>query len=242
MQNKRHPFSSILYHHSMRKCNAVMLCLSVGLALTGCYRSVTPNFYTLTPKISPLVTSNIQVIEVVPVSLPQRLDTPLMVLQDPNGKSYVLDNQRWTSSLSNELQSGLSAGLQQKLGAIDVYNNGLTGGRVFYSIATEFSRFDIVEHADKSKTEIEVMATWVIKRNDPNTSLTQTTATASQISKSQLNCRMSFKNEVMDSNHDFLNIVHTYQNSLNRVVDAIATATIALDATKKPIIDGVICS
>lgn len=216
------------------KLGVLMLC--VGTGLTGCYRSVSPNFYTLTPKITPLISSNIKLIEVIPVGLPERLNSQLLVLQDSNGKSYMLDSQRWTSTLSNELQSALSAGLQQKLGAIDIYNNGLSGGKVSYSIATEFSRFDIVEHANKAKTEIEVMASWVVKRNDP------TFTSQNTVSSSQINCRLNFKNEVVGQSDNFVNIVKTYQDSLNRVTDSIAASTIALDMKKNPIIDGVICS
>ena len=41
---------------------------------------------------------------------------------------------------------------------------------------------------------------------------------------------------------NFVNIVATYQDSLNRVVDAIAMSTIALDAKKTPNGHGIICS
>ncbi|WOE32883.1 MULTISPECIES: PqiC family protein [unclassified Acinetobacter] len=196
---------------------------------------MSPQFYTLTPKLTPLASSPVKLIEVLPVGLPQRLDTSLMVLQKSNGVSYMLDQQRWTSSLSDELHSGLSAGLQQKLGAIDVYQNGLTGGKTWYTIATEFSRFDIVEHADKAATDIEVMAAWVIKRHD---------ASPNKLSQGQyphqLSCRMNFKNSV-DSGKDFVDIVKSYQNSLNRVIDAIAISTLAVDTKQQPAIEGVIC-
>jgi len=224
----------------LHQCGIFLLALGVGVGFTGCYRSVAPNFYTLTPKITPLVSSNVKLIEVVPVSLPERLNTPLLVLQNSNGQSYMLDNQRWTSSLSNELQSGLSAGLQQKLGAIDVYNTGLTGGKASYTIATEFSRFDIVEHIDK--TEVEVMAAWVIKRNESNKLNRQNTGEKEQKEYAQLNCRMSFKNKVIGQERNFLNIVSTYQESLNKIIDAIATSTIAVDEKKVPKIEGAMCS
>ena len=226
---------------SLKQCKfqCFIAVVGVSIGLTGCYRSVSPNFYTLTPQITPLVSSNIKLIEVVPVGIPARLDTPLLVIQNSNGQSYMLDNQRWTSSLGNELQSGLSAGLQQKLGAIDVYNTGLTGGKTVYTIATEFSRFDIVEKADKSATDIEVMASWVIKRN---TALNTQTKNAEQYSYNQLNCRMTFKNAVNGKSSNFIDIVSTYQNSLNKVIEAISHTTISMDTNKKPSIEGVLCS
>ena len=232
-----HTFAKSLRSLKQCKLQCFIAVVGVSIGLTGCYRSVSPNFYTLTPQITPLVSSNIKLIEVVPVGIPARLDTPLLVIQNSNGQTYMLDNQRWSSSLSNELQSGLSAGLQQKLGAIDVYNTGLTGGETTYTIATEFSRFDIVEKADQSVTDIEVMASWVVKRHG-----VQTTTETEKNYYHQLNCRMAFKNQVKGQADRYLNIVSTYQESLNKVIDAIAGTTIAMDANKKPTIQGILCS
>ncbi|MFX7333333.1 ABC-type transport auxiliary lipoprotein family protein, partial [Acinetobacter baumannii] len=82
---------------------------------------------TLTPKVTPVSNSTVQVIEVLPVGIPDRLDRAPLVLQESNGKSTVLDNERWTSTLGTQLRDTLSAGLQQKLGAIDSYSSGLSG-------------------------------------------------------------------------------------------------------------------
>lgn len=212
-----------------------IMMMGATLLLTGCSRSADPNFYTLAPKITPLVSSNVKLIQVMPVTLPERLNTQLMVLQKTDGKTYVLDSQRWSSNLSNELQSAISASLQQKLGAVDIYSTGLTNGKVSYLIAPEFSRFDIVEDAQGYKTSIEVMSAWVVKRKDP---LQSTQNGAYQ----QLNCRMNFTKTVAEKSQDFVNIVATYQDSLNQVTDAIAASTIALDAKKTPNITGVVCS
>ena len=226
--------------HIFRFLSRAILGLGVVLLASGCSRSVNPNFYSLTPKMSPLLSSNVKLIQVMPVTLPDRLNTSLMVLQKSDGKTYMLDNQRWSSNLSDQLQSVLSAGLQQKLGAIDVYNSGLTGGKVSYLIAPEFSRFDIVEDLQNRQTHIEVISAWVIKRNVPiSSSLSSTNASNSN---SQLNCHMRFSNPVDGKSPNFVNIVATYQDSLNRVVDAIAMSTIALDANKTPNGNGVVCS
>lgn len=232
--------SSVSQANLSRLLSRIMVGVGVLLLVSGCSRSVDPNFYSLTPKMTPLLSSNVKLIQVMPVTLPERLNTSLMVLQKSDGKTYVLDNQRWSSSLNNELQSGLSAGLQQKLGAIDVYNTGLTGGKVSYLIAPEFSRFDIVEDVQRNQTNIEVISAWVVKRKAP----TPSTLSYSniQIDNQQLNCRMSFSSLVDGKSQNFVNIVAAYQDSLNRVVDAIAISTIALEAKKMPKIKGVICS
>lgn len=226
--------------NSVQLLSKAILGLGVVFLVSGCSRSVNPNFYSLTPKMTPLLSSNVKLIQVMPVTLPDRLNTSLMVLQKSDGKTYMLDNQRWSSNLSDQLQSVLSAGLQQKLGAIDVYNTGLTGGKVSYLIAPEFSRFDIVENIQNQQTHIEVISAWVVKRNEPISGSLSSTNTTS--GNQQLNCHMSFSNPVDGKSPNFVNIVATYQDSLNRVVDAIAMSTIALDAKKIPNGHGIICS
>ncbi len=209
------------------------LILTTTLLLSACGgRSADPNFYTLAPQIAPVINSNVKLIQVMPVNVPARLNTQLMVLQKSDGQSYALDNQRWASNLSDELQSALSAGLQQKLGAIDVYNTGLTGRKVSYLIATEFAKFDIVQNIQTSQTEIEVMAAWVIKRKDP----------IDKPKLSQLNCRMSFTYPVTEQKQNFLKIAESYQAALEKVTTAIATSTLALDAQKMPLIATANCS
>lgn len=240
IQKKAKTYIKAYQSNSLRFLSKAMLGLGVVLLVSGCSRSVDPNFYSLTPQMTPLLNSNVKLIQVIPVTLPERLNTPLMVLQKSDGKTYILDNQRWSSNLNDELQSVLSAGLQQKLGAIDVYNTGLTGGKVSYLIAPEFSRFDIVEDAQNQQTHIEVISAWVVKRKEPVSNSLSSTETSSD--NQQLNCHMSFSSPVSGKSQNFVNIVATYQDSLNRVVDAIAMSTIALEAKKTPKISGIVCS
>ncbi len=40
-----------------------------AVAMTACSSSPTPNYYTISPKITPAVSSSIRVIEVLPVGL-----------------------------------------------------------------------------------------------------------------------------------------------------------------------------
>lgn len=239
MKNK----SAVVLPQSSKKsgaqhCKNIMVAVSMALLLTGCNRSIDPHFYTLSPKMTALINSNVKLIEVMPVTLPERLNTPLMVLQKSNGQTYKLDSQRWSSDLSDQLHSALSAGLQQKLGAIDVYTTGLTGNQVSYLIAPEFSRFDIVEGTQGEQTHIEVMSSWVIKRKDAN----NTAQNAKMLPSQQLNCRMNFSHDITGQSQNFVHIVAAYQESLNRVTDAIAATTIALDAQKTVQFDGVVCS
>ena len=223
----------------------LMLLVGMGIGLAACSTSPTPTYYTLTPKITPLVNSNVKLIEVMAVGLPDRLNQALLVLQNPNGKSTLLEEHRWASTLGSELRDGLSAGLQQKLGAVDRYSSGMTGGQVSYRIAAEFSRFDIVENTKTSTIENEIVVAWMIKREDPNRPLNPDPNAKGQ-PKQQLSCRMTFSNKVVQQatpqGNKIPEIVNTSRESLNRVVDAIAASVIAADKGTMNEIDGTVCS
>nr|WP_252053541.1 ABC-type transport auxiliary lipoprotein family protein [Acinetobacter silvestris] len=219
------------------------LLLSIFIGLTACSSSTPSNYYTLATTISPLASTNVRVIEVLPVGLPDRLNRASLVLQEISGKSNVLDNERWTSMLAFELRDGLSAGLQQKLGAVDRYNSGMTGGKVSYRVAVDFSRFDIVEQPSTNAVmgaiarDIEVAVAWTIKLDDPNQPLTQTNT-----QNHQLSCRMAFTNVVGTDGNKIQNIVSASRQSLNQVIDAVAASVLATEAKTTVKIQGVVCA
>ncbi|MGR2919325.1 PqiC family protein [Acinetobacter sp. 1125_18A] len=243
MLNKKNSshFLSYLPQSSLAGC--ALLLAVVGL--TGCSSSPTPNYYSLTPTVKPLVSSNVRVIEVLPVGLPDRLNRAPLVLQDSSGKSNVLDNERWTSTLGAELRDGLSAGLQQKLGAVDRYSSGMTGGKVSYRIATDFSRFDIIEHSNTRSLnrDIEVAVAWIIKRDDPARPLNQPTGVQNAVLPNrQLSCRMAFTDAVGADGNKIVDIVSVSRQSLSKVVEAIAASVVATEANKAVVMEGVICA
>lgn len=241
MQNniKTRRFLSRLGHNARGRS---ALLLIAGMGLSACSSSPTPSYYALNPSVTPLASSNVRVIEVMPVGLPDRLNRAPMVIQDITGKANLQDNQRWTSTLGAELRDGLSAGLQQKLGAVDRYNSGMTGGKVSYRIATEFARFDIVEQVKPADTQIQVVVAWIIKRDDPNRPLTQASTAIGQANQ-QLSCRMAFNNNVPSTGRNNIpDIVNTSRASLSQVVDAIAASVVASEAKTVMNIAGVTCS
>ena len=48
-----------------------------AVAMTACSSSPTPNYYTMSPKITAATKSTVQVIEVLPVGIPDRLTVRL---------------------------------------------------------------------------------------------------------------------------------------------------------------------
>ncbi|ENU23108.1 hypothetical protein F993_02256 [Acinetobacter proteolyticus] len=218
------------------KVSSKISLLSMALLLGACSSTPTPNYYTLATKVSPLANSKVRVIEVLPVGLPDRINRAPIVVQDAAGKSRILENERWTSTLGAELRDNLSAGLQQKLGAVDRYNSGMAGGKVSYRVATDFSHFDVVT-ADAAKKNVEVSVAWIIKRNDPNITLDQNSN-----QNQQLACRMSFSQPIQEYNDSIQNVVSAASASLSRVVDAIALSIVASDTKTQININGVVCS
>lgn len=232
----------------------MVLLLASAAGLMACSGSPTPNYYTLTSKMpsvqnTTVVNANVRMIEVLPVGLPDRLNRAPMLLQDANGKSKVLDNDRWTSTLGAELRDGLSAGLQQKLGAVDRYSSGMTGGKVTYRIATDFARFDIVERSGTKSTfnsatakDIEVVVAWIIKRDDPNRPLTPDASAKGSTLNQQLSCRMAFSTPVPGNGQHIADVVSTSQTALNRVVDAVAASVVVAEGKTSAKVEGAVCS
>lgn len=200
----------------------------VSLMLAACSTSSTPNYYTLISSSVAMPSSTLRVIEVLPVGLPDRLDRTQIVLQEASGQSQVLDLQRWTSTLSSELRDGLSAGLQQRLGAVDRYRSGSTTTLPVYRIATDFSHFDVVR--DHSGVNINVAATWTINRVE---NISGSTATVQ--AKSQVACRIAF-NTLADTKHlsEVNALVGASRHSLDRVANAIATSVLVMEGGAKP--------
>jgi len=212
--------------------------LLTAVAMTACSSSPTPNYYTISPKITPAVSSSIRVIEVLPVGLPDRLDRAPLVLQDSNGKSTVLDNERWTSTMSTQLRDTLSAGLQQKLGAIDSYSSGLAGNnQPLYRVSTDFSHFDIVD-----KSDINIAVSWVVKRQIPPTQLESNNAKVITNAGSQLNCRIAFKQPIDQKAKKIDAIVNASSEALTQIINTVSASIVALDSNKKSVISNGVCS
>lgn len=209
-----------------------------AVVITACSSSPTPNYYTISPKVTPSVNSSIRVIEVLPVGLPDRLDRAPLVLQDSNGKSTVLDNERWTSTMSTQLRDTLSAGLQQKLGAIDSYSSGLAGNnQPLYRVSTDFSHFDIVD-----KSNINIAVSWVVKRQIPPTQLESNNAKVITNAGSQLNCRIAFKQPIDQKAKKLEAIVSASSEAMSQIINTVSTSIVALDSNKKSVINNGVCS
>lgn len=222
--------------------------IMVAMMTTGCSTSKSPNYYSLIPQVVPSISRQVRVIEVLPVGLADRLNRIPLVVQEVSGKSNVLNDERWTSTLSAELRDGLSAGLQQKLGAVDRYNSGMTGGQAAYRIAADFSRFDIVNRSlssinkDNGQREVEVAVAWTIKYDDPNRSLNAINTSHPMKVTGQMSCRMTFNQAVVSNSNQMVDTVNTLRQSLGQVVNAVAASVLAVESKSRVAVANVICA
>ncbi|MBD0190219.1 membrane integrity-associated transporter subunit PqiC, partial [Acinetobacter baumannii] len=160
------------------------------------------------------------------------------VLQDSSGKSTVLNNERWTSTMGTQLRDTLSAGLQQKLGAIDSYSSGLAGNnQPLYRVSTDFSHFDIVD-----KSYINIAVSWVVKRQIPPTQLESNNAKVITNAGSQLNCRIAFKQPIEQKTKKMEGIVNASSEAMSQIINTVSSSIVALDSNKKSIISNGVCS
>jgi len=82
-------------------------------------------------------------IEVAPVRVPERLNRAQLVVGDgADGQLKLLDLSRWSSPLPDEMRDALSQQLQARVGAVDIYQQGLADVAPVYRITTEVVRLD----------------------------------------------------------------------------------------------------
>lgn len=132
----------------MKRCYLLPLLLITGW-LTGC-ASPEPRYYTLAqgPTASPAAARAPRSadqpiwIEVAPVHVPERLNRQNLLLVNGQGALKLMEQDRWSAPLPDELRDALSQQLRSSLGAADIYQQGLSGIGPVYSITTEVVRMD----------------------------------------------------------------------------------------------------
>ncbi|CAN5893035.1 hypothetical protein BH11PSE13_BH11PSE13_41970 [soil metagenome] len=103
-------------------------------------------------------------IELAPLSLPERLARPQMVVKqngDASAQVEVLEQHRWASSFEDELRDALSSGVASRLGAFDASKGGRQTSQPVYRIAVQVRRFDAIEG-----TRVDGSFSWTVRRSD----------------------------------------------------------------------------
>ncbi|GAA0519562.1 PqiC family protein [Pigmentiphaga daeguensis] len=139
----------------------VLATAALAAGLSGCAAPVAPDVYTLqapprdaaaAPSAGPAM-----VIDLAPVALPERLRRRQIVLREDGAKVQMLEGQRWSATLGDELQDALSSALQGRLHAVDVAKGGVAG-KPAYRINVEFSRLDA-----RLGGPVEATVAWSVK-------------------------------------------------------------------------------
>lgn len=146
---------------------AVMSVLATTLLLSACGSTSNARYYTLSgPAVHAFSTTSTApvFIELAPVAVPERLARPQMVLTKPGGQSAeleLLEQYRWTSSFEIEMRDALSAGITNRLSAVDVSKSGRSQGQAVWRIAVQLRQFDAIEN-----TRVDAAFSWTARRSD----------------------------------------------------------------------------
>lgn len=145
-----------------------------GLALTvllaACGSTSNARYYTLSgapaAPLNTTATATPLFMELAPVAVPERLARPQIMLTKPGGSELeLLEQYRWTSSFENEMRDALSAGISNRVGAIDISKSGRQPGQAVWRIAVQLRQFDAIEN-----TRVDASFSWTAKRTDTDRS------------------------------------------------------------------------
>jgi uncharacterized lipoprotein YmbA len=151
---------------------------SAAIGLAGCASTPTLYYTLADAAIAPSALSTVNpghvpaannaaaplYIELAPLSLPERLARPQMVVRrnaNASAQVDVLEQHRWASSFEDELRDALGSGVARRLGAFDASKGGRQTSLPVYRIMVQVRRFDAIEGA-----RVDGSFSWTVKRSD----------------------------------------------------------------------------
>jgi len=151
----------------LRAATAVVLLAAAALA-GGCAADNPDRYYTLASPAEPSAVAPVAgpplFIEVAPVAVPERLAKPQMLVRrkPQSAEVELLEQSRWTSSFEKELRDALSAGISERLGAIDASKAARQAGDLpSWRITMQLTQFDAVQD-----DRIDAAMNWSLRRTD----------------------------------------------------------------------------
>jgi uncharacterized lipoprotein YmbA len=137
---------------------------ATALLLSACASSPPSTFYTLASTSSmtaaPVPAAPIFV-EMLPVSVSERLARPQIVLRGPGSQLDIREQDRWASPFNFELRDALAAGIVAKSGATDVTKGGRPPNAATYRVAIDLQQFDAI-----AEEEVRTVFGWTIAKSD----------------------------------------------------------------------------
>lgn len=150
---------------------SLLYCFVVAAVLTGCAGSPRIDYYTLDtppyPETRGAATASLDVV-LGPVSLPDLVDRPQLVLHGGGHRVEIVDTSRWAQPLKSELARALAANLARDLATLRVFLAGQGGSRepdIRVSV-------DILRFESRPGAEAAIEALWTIRRKGGGAPLT----------------------------------------------------------------------
>lgn len=147
----------------MRLFQALSVPFLLLLFCAGCVRSPGVTFYTLTPGAIPEVVAapaQAPSVSVGPVTLPELLDRPQLVVRVAPNRVTILEAHRWAEPLKEEIPRLLSQDMGRRLGTHRVFAYGQgTGADAKYRVLVDIVRLEAVPGE-----AVTVEAAWAVRR------------------------------------------------------------------------------
>ncbi len=146
-----------------------MLAVCLASVLTGCSRSPRVTFYTLVPgtqvKTSAPATAAAPTIVVGPVTLPEVVDRPQLVMRVAANRVDILESYRWAEPLKSGIPRLIAEDLRRLLGSEHVSSYlQHTGTNADYRILLDIQRFEATPGE-----AVTVEAAWSLRRTGGGT-------------------------------------------------------------------------
>jgi uncharacterized protein len=135
--------------------------IALACLLAACASSPPPRYYTLAPVAvdTPKVTTSYRV-AVGPVTLPELVDRPHLVLRTGANQVLIAEQHRWAEPLRHELSRVIAANLARELGAWVGDAREAASQDADYRVTIDVRRFD-----STLGEGITIEALWVIRGN-----------------------------------------------------------------------------
>lgn len=132
----------------MRTASVFPVVFLLLILAAGCVRSPGVAFYTLTPVAAPEVEAAPEQplsVSVGPVTLPELLDRPQLVVRVAANRVEILETHRWAEPLKEEIPRLLSQDMGRRLGSGRVFAYGQRAGAdAKYRIPVDILRLEAV--------------------------------------------------------------------------------------------------
>ena len=147
----------------MRNLAVATSALLLAAAIAGCSRSPRVSFYTLSPAAKPEPAASgraLPSVAVGPVTLPEMVDRPQLVVRVSANRVDILESHRWAEPLKSEIPRIVARNLGRQLGSdlVSTYGQHAWAGAE-YRVLLDIVRFEPVPG-----DSVTVEAIWSVRR------------------------------------------------------------------------------